>query len=152
MYYTKATRKDIQVVYDIVQQTVKKIYPNDYPVEVVDFFCQLHSKEAIQKDVESGKVSVLVVDEEMVATGCFIENHITRVYVLPKHQGKGYGKLIMNAIETEIAKKYDTAYLDASLPAEAFYRKLGYQVLKQEEYTVQNGVILTYKVMQKGIK
>lgn len=152
MNYTKATQQDVLAVYDIVQQTVKTIYPNYYPFEVVDFFCHLHGLEAIRKDVEDGNVGVLFVDDEMVATGCFIDNHITRVYVLPKHQGKGYGKFIMNTIEAEVAEKYDKAYLDASMPAEPFYEQLGYQVLKLEEFSVQNDVVLTYKIMEKGIK
>lgn len=30
----------------VVQQTIKAVYPKYYPAEVVDFFCELHSKEA----------------------------------------------------------------------------------------------------------
>ena len=33
----------------------------------------------------------LLVDGEVVGTGSRIDDHITRVYVLPEHEGKGYG-------------------------------------------------------------
>ena len=36
------------------------------------------------------------------------------------------GTFIMKTIETQIGEKYDTAYLDASLPAAALYEKLGF--------------------------
>ena len=84
MLYEPAKIEDLQNVYDVVQYTIKTIYPKYYPAEVVDFFCKHHSKSAILKDIENGDVSVLKIDETIVATGCFVNNHITRVYVLQK--------------------------------------------------------------------
>lgn len=72
-----------------MQHTIKTIYPKYYPAEVVDFFCQHHNKDTILKDIENGYVSVLKIDGKTIATGCFSENHITRVYVLPEYQKKG---------------------------------------------------------------
>ena len=40
---------------------------------------------------------------------------------------KGYGTFILKAIESEIAKKYDRAYLDTSLSAVILYEKFGYK-------------------------
>lgn len=37
MEYIKATKKDIATVYELVQETIKTIYPKYYPAEVVDF-------------------------------------------------------------------------------------------------------------------
>ena len=89
MIYELAKIEDLQTVYDVVQHTIKTIYPKYYPIEVVDFFCELHNMKAIAQDIENGYVSVLKIDEKIVATGCFAGNHITRVYVLPEYQKKG---------------------------------------------------------------
>ncbi len=151
MIYELAKTEDLQTVYDVVQHTIKIVYPKYYPIEVVDFFCEHHSMEAIAKDIENGYVSVLKIDENTVATGCFVDNHITRVYVLPECQKKGYGTFIMKTIETQIGEKYDKAYLDASLSAAALYEKLGYLTIKHECYPVENGVILAYEVMEKEL-
>lgn len=151
MIYEVAKTEDLQIVYDVVQHTIKTIYPQYYPMEVVDFFSEHHNKEAIAKDIEKGYVSVLKVDEKIVATGCFVDNHITRVYVLPEYQKKGYGTFIMKTIEAQISEKYDNAYLDASLPAAALYEKLGFSTIKHERYPVENGVILAYEVMEKEL-
>ena len=99
MKYELATIKELRAVYDIVQHTIKTVYPKFYPAEVVNFFCNLHSMDAIRNDIENGYVSVLKIDGKIVATGCFVDNHITRVYVLPEHQKKGYGTFIMKSIE-----------------------------------------------------
>ena len=69
MIYELATIKDLQTVYDVVQHTIKTIYPKYYPTEVVDFFCEHHNKDAILKDIENGDVSVLKVDEKIIGTG-----------------------------------------------------------------------------------
>ena len=91
MIYELAKLEELQAVYDVVQQTIKTIYPKYYPMEVVDFFCQHHSRDAIVEDIKNGYVSVLKIDGTIIATGSFMDNHITRVYVLPKYQKKGYG-------------------------------------------------------------
>lgn len=151
MIYELATTEDLQSVYDVVQHTIKTIYSKYYPTEVVNFFCELHSKDAILKDIENGDVGVLRIDRKIIATGCFIENHITRVYVLPDYQKKGYGTFIVKNIEEQICGSYDKAYLDASLPAVALYEKLGFSIIKHERYHVKNGVILVYEVMEKEL-
>lgn len=111
-------------------------------MEVVDFFCGHHSEDALEKDIKNGYVSVLKIDGTIVATGCFVDDHITRVYVLPEHQKKGYGTFIMKNIEEQIGEKFDKAYLDASLPVAALYEKLGFVNVMHERYPVENGVIL----------
>lgn len=151
MIYELATIEEVQAVYDLVQHTIKKVYPKYYPAEVVVFFCELHSKEAIKRDIENGYVSVLKIDGNMICTGCFEDNHITRVYVLPEHQKMGYGTFIIKNIEAQIMEKYNKAYLDASLPAAALYEKLGFSTIKHERYPVENGVILAYEVMEKEL-
>ena len=70
----------------MIKDTVTTIYPKYYPKEVVDFFCQLHSRENILKDIESGLVGVLVDNSQLVGTGSYKENHITRGYVTQKHE------------------------------------------------------------------
>lgn len=149
MIYKLATKENVQDVYNIVQHTIKTIYPKYYPAEVVDFFCELHNKDAIAKDIENGHVKILEVDDKLIATGCFMENHITRVYVLPEYQKKGYGTYIVKTMEAEIMKKYDKVNLDASLPAAALYEKLGFTTVKHGKHLVENGVVLAYEIMEK---
>lgn len=59
MKYRNATEKDTEQIAMLVQHTIKNIYPKYYPKEVDDFFCYLHSKENISKDIKNGPVAVL---------------------------------------------------------------------------------------------
>lgn len=123
MEYIKATLRDADAVYQLVQHTIQTVYPKYYPQEVVTFFCQLHSKEKIEKDIELGRVSILLDKNQIVGTGSRQENHITRVYVRPELQRQGYGGYIMQCLEEEIALEHSHVELDASLPACRIYEK-----------------------------
>lgn len=149
MEYIKATKKDAEKIYDLVQATIRTVYPKYYPKEVVDFFCEHHSFEKITADIEDGLVGVLFCDDKMVGTGCYRDNHITRVYVAPEFQGKGYGSYIMQCLENQIGTEYDSVYLDASLPAAHLYEKLGYKTIKHDKWPVDKGAVLVYEVMEK---
>jgi ribosomal protein S18 acetylase RimI-like enzyme len=149
MRYIQATEKHAEQVVALVQETIKTVYPKYYPKEVVDFFCVLHSGKKIKADIMDGNVRVLFCDDQLAGTGSSTGNHITRVYVLPAFQGKGYGRYIMRQLEDAIGKKYNEAVLDASLPAVRLYEKLGYTTVKHEKLLVENDVELIYEVMKK---
>lgn len=149
MKYINATEQYADDVFEIVQNTIISVYPKYYPKEVVDFFCKLHSMEKIMKDIKDGNVRLLINDGVPVGTGSYIINHITRVYVLPIYQQKGYGSFIMNKLEEEISKEYTTIKLEASLPASIMYERRGYKTVKHEQWECENGVILVYEIMEK---
>lgn len=149
MKYIIATKEDLELIYKLVQDTITTVYPKYYPKEVVDFFCELHSRENILKDIVNDYVKMLFVNDILVGTGSSKENYITRVFVLPDFQGRGYGSFIMDSLEKEIAEKYDTIYLDASLAACQLYEHRGYKTKKHERWGVENGVVLVYEIMGK---
>lgn len=152
MKYIKATLEFTEQIYELVQDTIKTIYSKYYPKQVVDFFCELHRKENIVKDIEGGCVGIFLNDNEIVGTGSYKDNHITRVYVAPDCQGKGYGSYIMNCLENEISKHYEVACLDSSLPASSLYEHRGYMTVKHEKYILDNEVVLVYEIMEKQLR
>ena len=151
MEYIKANEKDTEQVVKLVQDTIRTIYPKYYPKEVVDFFCDLHCYEKISKDIKDGFVGVLKKDNAIIGTGCYKDNHITRVYVNPAFQGQGFGSYIMQCLENEIGSRHDTVCLDASLPASRLYEKRGYKTIKHDRWNVENGAVLVYEIMEKNI-
>lgn len=116
---------------------------------MVGFFCGLHCKENIEKDIEAGRLGILIDKGVIVGTGSYKENHITRVYVKPEYQGRGYGSYIMQSIEDEIALNFESVCLDASLPASSIYEHRGYETKTHDKWERENGVILVYEIMEK---
>ena len=153
MLIRKAIPSDAETIHRIVQNTVKEIYPNYYPREVVDFFLNYHSPEIISSDIAKGNVYLIQDRGEYIATGgIYQDNYISRLYVLPGHQGKGYGSALMELLEKNLSEVYDTALLEASLPSYDYYLKLGYQPKEYQKYEVENHRILCYYIMEKQLR
>lgn len=149
--YIKATKENAEEIYKLVQNTITIVYPKYYPKEVVDFFCQLHSRENIEKDIDRGNVGILMDGAQLVGSGSRRADHITRVYVDSAFQRRGYGSYMMQVLEDEAALHYDAIYLDASLPASHMYEERGYVTVRHEKWEVENGAILVYEIMRKQL-
>ena len=151
MRFTLATQENAREIYELVQKTVKTIYPRYYLPEIVDMFCEYHSIEKIEEDIANGRTYKLIIDNLLIGSGTIKDNHINRVYVLPEYQNKGYGSYLMSKLEMIIAKIYATASIDASLPACRLYEKLGYKTTEHGIWECANGVIQIYEIMEKKL-
>lgn len=146
----KATTQDLNTVKYIVYETIKNIYPNYYPTEIVTFFLNYHDEESILADLNKGTIFLLSENGKFIGTGTINEDHINRVYVLPDFQGKGFGSQIMTLLEDQIGLNYDGIYLDSSLPAFRMYTKRGYYPVEYQEESI-NDQILCYHIMKKDV-
>lgn len=149
--YEKAAQADADRITKLVQETICAVYPKYYPKEVVDFFLSLHCEEKISCDIKLGRVSMLLENDVLVGTGSCEENHITRIYVSPACQRRGYGSYIMQRLENAIAENYSKSVLDSSLPASKLYESRGYQTTEHRQWNVENNVVLVYEIMEKNL-
>lgn len=105
------------MVEEITHQTIASVYPRYYPAGAVAFFQAHHSRERILQDVEAGRVFLAMDGDAPVGTVTIHGNEMGRLFVLPRHQGRGAGRLLMQFAEERIFQTYDEVQLDASLPA-----------------------------------
>lgn len=151
--YTQAKDEHAKAIHDVLQTTIRSVYPKYYPQAVVDFFCDLHSLEHVKEGIASGNMGVAVDDEgKVIGTGCYDSNHITGVYVSPAFQGNGCGTLIIDKLEEAIAADHDVACLDASLPAACLYEHRGYKTVGHAVIELDGGVKLVYEKMEKRLR
>lgn len=148
MKYRKATESDALSIYNLVQNTIRTVYPLYYPQGVVDFFSTHHSIDNVIRDVKNGDSYILIDDGVIAGTGTHIDEHITRVFVSPKFQGLGCGTYIMQKLEDEISSERGYAYVDASLAACMFYEHRGYRTVGHESVKTEKSV-LVYEIMKK---
>ena len=147
--YRIASINEADRVCYIVQHTKEIIYPDYYTKAVMDFFGSLHSIDNIKNDIEQNRISVLVVDGNIIGTGSYTENHITRVYVLPEYQGHGFGSRLMDELEKEIFARFNSCVLEASLPACIFYENRGYKTVRHVKEDIGGGKCMIYEIMRK---
>ena len=80
-----------------------------------------------------------------MATGTLLGNEIKRMFVSPRMQGRGLGRELM-AILLQRARELglDKVFLDSSTVSYGFYRKLGFQPLKEDFIALDDGGRLDY--------
>ncbi len=60
-----------------------------------------------------------------------MDNEVLGVFVRPQEQGSGYGKAIMNELESRAKTKgFTQITLAVSLPSRKFYEALGYEIIR----------------------
>lgn len=67
--YRLATYADAKYIYEMVQDTIKQVYPKYYLPEIVDMFCAFHNEENIVEDIRNGKVCALLENNRIIGTG-----------------------------------------------------------------------------------
>ncbi len=152
MNIRKASANDMKMVYRIVHETIDTVYPHYYPNGAVSFMKHYHRTELIQKEIMEENVYLLEDHDTLVATGTIEENGIKRLFVLPEHQGKGYGTQMMDFLEDIVSNKYASAVIDSSLPAYNMYLNRGYYSLHYQTVTLDNDDVLCYHKMEKIFK
>ena len=148
MEIVAAKNEDLEIVRKITRITIKTIYPRYYPTGAVQFFLTHHSDEHIMTDISDNEVFVLYENGEPVGTVTIKDNNINRLFVLPDHQHRGYGKALLDFAEKKILESYECVQIDASFPAKRIYLKRGYKEIEYNIIETDNCDCLCYDVMR----
>ncbi len=141
---------DAAALKSLIHRTIATCYPGHYCAEAVRFFLNYHDEEAICRDASEGCTVILERAGKIVGTGMLVADEIKRVFVEPAAQGLGMGRRIMQYLEDRARSSgVATVKLDASLPAKAFYDRLGYATVEKTSRPVENGRGLDFFKMQK---
>ena len=152
MSIRKAELSDAAAVKAVAAATISAVYPHYYPKGAVEFFLAHHNEDRIHEDIRQGLVYLCLSDEqEVTGTVAIKGNEICRLFVLPKWQGRGFGREMLDYAEKVIAGQYAEIVLDASLPAKGIYQKRGYAETQFHTVAVGHGDFLCYDVMKKRI-
>ena len=139
---------DLNTIRMITQTTIREVYPMYYPAGAVDFFSKHHSDEHIRADISEGKAYILRDGDVATGTVTISEDSINRLFVLPEHQHKGYGKALLDFAEKRVLGSFDHVQVDASFPAKRIYKLRGYKEIEYNIIVTENGDRLCYDVMR----
>lgn len=147
----KASAKDLPICSKLICQVIGEIEAKHYSAEVVRGWQDYNSPSNLEKEAASTEYIVYEENDTILGVGAIAGAHIKRVYVLPCHQGRGIGRLLMGRLE-EIAKGngFRDCELYSTVNALDFYKRLGYQ--EQGPVTLEkNGISVTFTRMTKAV-
>jgi GNAT superfamily N-acetyltransferase len=146
------TKEYFDEVFEVIHKTIEKIYPKYYTRKAVDFFHEHHSKENMRIKLPQEYVLISFENNKLIGTGILVKNEISRFFILPEYQNKGYGKKILIELENKVDKKlYNKITLASSLGAVNFYRKNGYKYSDYKIIDLADEYYLCYLEMGKNV-
>ena len=124
--------EDAEKLSQIIRSDLEQINSKDYDAEVIVAMTKHFSPETLKQMAREREVFVIEVESEVAGIISLIENKIFSVFVDPTLQGKGVGKKMMNYIEQVIKDRgYGYVELPSSITAHEFYKKLGYEDVRE---------------------
>lgn len=127
--------QDAAEVSAVIGEALRISNAPDYPPEIIREMLELYAPENLLEQAEGENLYVLWEGEKAVGCGGIApymgrgtESILVTIFVLPEYQGKGAGRRIMEALESDpYFLRAERVVIHSSITARDFYRKLGYR-------------------------
>ncbi|CAN5526627.1 GNAT family N-acetyltransferase [soil metagenome] len=148
-FIREATINDAEAIRYIADLTWQDVYGPILQQEQIDFMLgEIYSLEKLRSQIENMEQTflLLIVGDKPVAFAGFSprsENpdiyKLHKLYCLPETQGKGYGKVLLNAV-IDKTREAGIHTLDLNVNrynnAKSFYEKMGFRVVYEEDIPI----------------
>ena len=155
----KAYLADIPLIRDMAYKIWPVTYGNILAPDQLEYMLRLiYDEKVLQEQMEKNIEFILVYDGAHpvgFASFSLIEPQVFKlhkIYVLPSQQGKGTGRFIIDQLTTAMKKKGATTLqlnVNRHNNARAFYEKMGFVVIKEEDIDIGNGYFMNDYVLEK---
>ncbi len=150
----RATPEDAPVAFDIRREAIRSQCVGAYTAEQMMLWTRGKAEDGYSALMDK-PFYLGWVNGEPVATGMLDldNNEVGALFVLPAFTGRGYGKAMLDHLES-VARELaiDAVVLDATLNAASFYRACGYVGDEPAVYHSPSGLKLACVPMTKRIE
>ena len=160
----QASTADLNTIQEIVNKTWPITYGEILSKEQLDYMMDLiYSDESLIKQIQNQEQLFYIVNEETSVIAFIAIEHnykneavtrIHKIYILPEAQGKGIGKLLIDAVQ-KLATENNSTSLSLNVnrfnKALAFYQKLGFEIIAEENIEIGNGYLMEDYKMEKKL-
>lgn len=144
----RARAEDATAISQVVIAALRRSNAQDYPPAVIDQVVQHFSPAAILHFLTQRQVYVATLQQRVVATASLDRDVVRSVFVDPDHQGRGIGQQLMGVIHTAAADAgIEQLRVPSSLTAEGFYRRLGYDKVRDQQHGAERTIIMGKRLM-----
>lgn len=160
----EASIADISTIQDVANTTWPITYGEILSKEQLDYMMDLiYSDESLINQIQKQEQLFYIVYEEASVLAFIAIEHnykdeavtrIHKIYILPEAQGKGIGKLLIDAVQ-KLANENNSTSLSLNVnrfnKALAFYQKLGFEIIAEENIEIGNGYLMEDYKMEKKL-
>ena len=130
----EADADDLVAIHKIRRQAILGITPGPFSIDEIRAWADKRTPDYFAPRLLRNEVLIARSETGPVAWGSCQAGKIEGLYVLPSAGRSGVGRLLMDAMESQIADRgYPTAGLWASRNAVGFYERLGFRTMKIHE-------------------
>lgn len=157
----RAIEKDIPLIRELSFKIWPQTYASILSAAQIEYMLKLmYSEDALLNQMKQ-KHEFIIINDEKDPVGFASFNlsepgiyKLHKIYVMPQNQGKGTGKFVINEILKAILRKGGKALqlnVNRNNKAKAFYEKLGFVVIREEDIDIGNGYFMNDYVMEKKL-
>ncbi len=160
----EAAIQDFKTIREIAYKSWPNTYGSILSKEQIDYMLDLfYSEKTLLENLNEKGHPFLLVNEGEVCLGFasyehnYLNQNCTRlhkIYLLPEAQGKGAGKLLIEAVEN-LAKENQSVLVSLNVnkfnKAISFYKKIGFEVVSDEEILLDHGYKMEDYKMEKKL-
>lgn len=159
-----AAIQDFKTIREIAYKSWPSTYGSILSKEQIDYMLDLfYSEQALLENLNQKGHRFLLVNEGEVCLGFASYEHnylnqkctrLHKIYLLPEAQGKGAGKLLIEAVEN-LAKENQSVVVSLNVnkfnTAISFYKKIGFEVVSEEEILLEHAYKMEDYKMEKKL-
>lgn len=154
----KASVNDIPMIRELTMKVWPQTYASILHVEQVAYMLgQFYAPDQLKKQMDSGHQFIICYcDQEPAGFASWSEIEPTvfklhKIYIIPGQQGNGIGRFMIDHITDDVRKKHGTALIlnvnRYNYSAIAFYKKTGFNQIKEEDIDIGNGYFMNDYVL-----
>ena len=156
-----AGESDLELIRMLARQVWPQTYAGVLSPQQIRYMMQLmYNEETLRKQMKE-HIQFIIVYNAGVPIGFAAYGPIGhdtyklhKIYLMQKQQGRGSGRFVIGQIISDIRPKGAVALqlnVNRHNPAKAFYEKLGFEVIRDEDIDIGNGFFMNDFVMEKSL-
>jgi len=157
----KATLDDIPAIQAMAEVVFRQTYATMISPEQVDYMMvMMYSYQSLLTQMTSGRNVFLIEDGKGFTSFHHVGRaedglevfHLDKLYVMPSQQGKGLGKMLFDAVVSEIRKtSFGQPRIELNVnrdnPAVGFYEHIGMRRVRQGDFPIGKGFFMNDYIM-----
>jgi GNAT superfamily N-acetyltransferase len=143
-YIRRFESSDAATVSSLISTTLRVSSLKDYPEEFLSKVEASLTSSSLRELAKERVIFVAVEGNAIVGTASIRRDQVHAVFVHPTRQGRGIGRHLMEAVESEARTRGErTLILYASLSATAFYEANGWRTVREHRDGDARLVVMT---------